>query len=132
MQLLQSSGGVNLNDLLKQVFKNLFKVGRGALQALQLNLFGVRNFALVHRPLNGSLKRAEGLFSRLQDLSLVDLECGRRNLVRTFWSITISFVWLLLNKSVIFVNAFSVKEEHELVLSLIKPSLDLQPPFWND
>ena len=85
----------------------------------------MRLFALVHCPFNGGLKRAEGLFSGLQDLSLVDLECGRRDLVRAFWSITISFVFFLLNESVIFVDALSVKEENELILSLIKPALYL-------
>ena len=129
MQLFQSSGGVDLDDLLEQEFEDLLKVARGALQALQLNRFGVGNSTLVDSPLNGGLKRAEGLLSGLQDLSLVDLEYFGRDLVRSFWSVTISFVLRLIEDSVVLVYTLPVKEKQELVFGLVKPALDFQPPL---
>ena len=89
----------------------------------------MRNFTLVDSPLNGGLKRAEGLLSGLQDLSLVDLECFGRDLVRSFWSVTISFVLWLIENSVVLVYTLPVKEKQELVFSLVKPALYLQPPL---
>ena len=89
----------------------------------------MRNFTLIYGPLNGSLKRAEGLLSGLQDLSLIDFECCGRDLVRTFWSVTISFVLLLFEDSVILVYTLPVKEKQELVFGLVKPALDLQSPL---
>ena len=129
MQLFQSSGGVDLDDLLEQEFEDLLKVARGALQALQLNRFGVGNSTLVDSPLNGGLKRAEGLLSGFQDLSLVDLEYFGRDLVRSFWSVTISFVLLLSEDPVVLVYTIPVKEKQELVFGLVKPALDFQPPL---
>ena len=129
MQLFQSSGGVDLDDLLEQEFEDLLKVARGALQALQLNRFGVGNSTLVDSPLNGGLKRAEGLLSGFQDLSLVDFEYFGRDLVRTFWSVTISFVLRLIEDSVVLVYTLPVKEKQELVFGLVKPALDFQPPL---
>ena len=92
----------------------------------------MRSFALIDGPLNGGLERAEGLLSGLQDLSLIDLECFGRDLVRTFWSVTISFVLLLSEDPVVLIYTIPVKEKQELVFSLVKPALDLQSPFGHN
>ena len=92
----------------------------------------MRNFTLVDSPLNGGLKRAEGLLSGFQDLSLVDLEYFGRDLVRSFWSVTISFVLLLSEDPVVLVYAIPVKEKQELVFSLVKPALDFQSPLGDN